>query len=276
MWAWCKMEQGCRPTTPKVLCSCQRSLWVTPLRITSLLSTFLPGWVMNFRSQTLREKEASKWGKGPFWRFNPSTPPPQLVLPPFYVSTWWNLPALVCPGRHEQGQGEYHKIQHCGHDDEFCEEWSVHHSYRGWIAVGLRGSLTRSCFFQQPRSGKGFRPHAQGLRTIILFKDRWPLRIFQSNLKAEYVCLDPSRKMGATMGSLCTTPGRRTTWITVVLKRGKDKGRAGRKHNFPNIECTTLKRLLRLTYLVCTYPPPPQRKQQHFKRVHLLPLRWRW
>lgn len=28
------------------------------------------------------------------------------------------------------------------------------------------------------------------------------------------------------MGSLCTTPGSRTTWITVVLKPGKEKGSA--------------------------------------------------
>lgn len=47
MWAWWIMAQRCPHTTPKALCSWERSLWVTPLWIASPLSTFLLGWVMN-------------------------------------------------------------------------------------------------------------------------------------------------------------------------------------------------------------------------------------
>lgn len=47
------------------------------------------------------------------------------------------------------------------------------------------------------------------------------------------------------MGSLCTTPGSRTTWITVVLKHGKDNGSAGSKHTIhPKFESTTVTRNL--------------------------------
>lgn len=47
MWACWRMAQRCPHTTPKALCSWERSLWVTQLWIPSILSTSLHGWVMN-------------------------------------------------------------------------------------------------------------------------------------------------------------------------------------------------------------------------------------
>lgn len=69
------------------------------------------------------------------------------------------------------------------------------------------------------------------------------------------------------MGSLCITPGSRTTWITVVLKHGKDKGSSVSKHTtHPKFESMTAtgnlwilkKCCLRLTFDVQpNYVPAP-------------------
>lgn len=76
--------------------------------------------------------------------------------------------------------------------DEFYEEWSLHHSYRRWTAVGLRGSPARPGFVFQPRCWESLRSHVQGLHTVT---DKRMLRIFLPNLKVERLNLwIPSEK----------------------------------------------------------------------------------
>lgn len=87
---------------------------------------------------------------------------------------------------------------------------------------GYEDSLLAKVSSTSPEVEKVF-----GLMYKVCTPSRANGRRFLSDMKVQHVILlDPFRKTAATMGSLCTTPDSRTTWITVVLKPGKEKGSA--------------------------------------------------
>lgn len=66
--------------------------------------------------------------------------------------------------------------------DEFNEGWFLYHSYRWWIAVGLRRPSARPGFLFQPRCRESLRPPVQGLPAVM---DKRKFRVFLSDLKIE-------------------------------------------------------------------------------------------
>lgn len=172
--------------------------------------------------------------------------------------------------------------------DEFFQEWSLHHSYRQWIAVGLRGSPARPGFSVQPRCGESLRPHVQGLHTVMAKR---MLRVLLSNLKVQHLNLwIPLEKWKQRWG-VCVPHraaellGLRSCWN---MERTKVAQATNTIH--PKFESTTvmpefwMKKMCLTSYVITNYVPAPwktntfisDQTQLPSKMLNLPPLRWRW
>lgn len=80
---------------------------------------------------------------------------------------------LLSLGCNDQGQRKFLEVKLGVHLDELFRDHSFHHSHCGWIAVGLRRSLTGPSFFLQFWCGQGLWPHVQGMYIPTNNESRW-------------------------------------------------------------------------------------------------------